>query len=382
MMATISGQHGAYYTESIIGTSADDIIDGKGGVDKIDGGMGIDSVLFFDNINNFTVMTLAGITKVNGLSSAASSYRYQVAILTNVENIQFADGIRPLEASTISGTIMYGQYGVYHSESIAGTSESDIIDGKGGIDQIDGGAGTDTVLFFDNKSSFSIITVAGITKINGLSSAASDYRYQEAILTNVESIQFLDGIVSLLPVDTTNLTLTGTALAEKLTGILGNDTLTGLGGNDTLLGAAGNDSLLGGLGKDVLNGGGGNDTLDGGAGSDVLTGGIGHDIFRLANAYGVDKITDFSVPNDTIQLENAVFESLQTTGTLSADMFRAGAGIIVAADANDYLIYNTTTGELYYDDDASGMDAVAVKIAILGTTTIHPALTAADFAVI
>jgi hypothetical protein len=49
-----------------------------------------------------------------------------------------------------------------------------------------------------------------------------------------------------------------------------------------------------------------------------------------------------------------------------------------AADANDYLIYNKTTGGLYYDDDGNGTEAVAVKIAVIGTIT-HPALTAADF---
>jgi hypothetical protein len=44
------------------------------------------------------------------------------------------------------------------------------------------------------------------------------------------------------------------------------------------------------------------------------------------------------------------------------------------------LIYNSKTGVLYYDD-ANGANSVAVKIAVIGTST-HPILTADDFVVI
>ena len=50
----------------------------------------------------------------------------------------------------------------------------------------------------------------------------------------------------------------------------------------------------------------------------------------------------------------------------------------VAADANDYLVYNQATGALFYDADGNGAGA-AVQIALLGT---HPVLTNADFVVI
>lgn len=118
-----------------------------------------------------------------------------------------------------------------------------------------------------------------------------------------------------------------------------------------------------------------------GLGNDILTGGGGFDTFRfdsLPNAMNnLDTITDFSAANDIIQLENAIFTSLTVTGELIAEMFHSGAGITSAADANDHLIYNSSTGALYYDPDGTGATA-AVQFATLGTGL---ALTAANFVV-
>ncbi|GAB6142417.1 hypothetical protein JCM14076_31460 [Methylosoma difficile] len=49
-----------------------------------------------------------------------------------------------------------------------------------------------------------------------------------------------------------------------------------------------------------------------------------------------------------------------------------------ALDGNDYLIYNSSTGGLFYDADGNGAGA-AVRIAIMG---VNLALTNADFVVI
>ncbi|MFM2057171.1 MAG: hypothetical protein RLY71_1556, partial [Pseudomonadota bacterium] len=49
-------------------------------------------------------------------------------------------------------------------------------------------------------------------------------------------------------------------------------------------------------------------------------------------------------------------------------------GITTAADADDHLIYNTSTGALYYDADGLGGTG-AVQIAKLG---VGVALTASD----
>ncbi|MBL8397991.1 MAG: calcium-binding protein, partial [Candidatus Accumulibacter sp.] len=156
----------------------------------------------------------------------------------------------------------------------------------------------------------------------------------------------------------------------------GSDSFSGI---EHLIGSENADTLLGDGNANSLSGAGGNDTLNGGLGNDLLIGGAGADVFRfdtlpdaLSNR---DQISDFNVADDTIELENAVFASLASTGVLAAASFRSGAGISAAADANDYLIYDTTSGALYYDDAGSG-GAAAVPIALLAPGL---ALTALDF---
>lgn len=167
------------------------------------------------------------------------------------------------------------------------------------------------------------------------------------------------------------------------------DDIFGGGGNDQLAGNAGNDRLFGETGNDTSNGGLGNDLMAGGLGNDVLTGGAGNDTFLFDTALNrltnVDRITDFSPNvagnNDTIKLENTgagLFNAL-ALGTLSAAAFFKGAGAVAGHDATDRIIYNTTTGDLFYDRDGLG-GAAAIKFA---TLTTHPAaLTNLDFLII
>jgi Ca2+-binding RTX toxin-like protein len=174
--------------------------------------------------------------------------------------------------------------------------------------------------------------------------------------------------------------LVGSDNADNLMGGSGNDVLNGLGGADNLMSGGGNDLLFGGDGNDNLNGGSGNDILDGGAGNDLIIGGSGSDIFQFMTVGSIDSIADFSVIDDTIQLENAAFTSLVNTGVLNADSLRVGVDLTSAADANDFLIYNSSTGGLYYDAGGNTVgSATAVQIALLGTNL---ALTNADFFVI
>jgi Ca2+-binding RTX toxin-like protein len=185
----------------------------------------------------------------------------------------------------------------------------------------------------------------------------------------------------------TNIVLTGAGFDDLLIGGAENDTLKGGSGDDTLNGADGNDLLNGGSGDDELNGGAGNDTLkagsgddilSGGLGNDVLTGGSGYDVFRFDTAIGatnIDKLTDFSSADDSIQLDHTIFTKLAVADALNAANFKLGA---VAADANDYVVYNKTSGALFYDADGNGAGA-AVQIALIGN---HAVLTAVDFVVI
>ncbi|EIM30463.1 putative calcium-binding protein [Microvirga lotononidis] len=152
--------------------------------------------------------------------------------------------------------------------------------------------------------------------------------------------------------------------------------VAGTDGNDTLIGTRGRDKLSGGLGDDVLYGRQGHDSLTGGDGKDTF-------VFdtKPSASTNVDRITDFSVPDDSIFLDNAVFKALGSKGSftkpskLSPSKFWKGAK---AHDGNDRLIYNPKTGVLSYDPDGTGK-AAAVKIAVLSKKL---ALSAKDFFVI
>ena len=101
------------------------------------------------------------------------------------------------------------------------------------------------------------------------------------------------------PPPATGLVLNGGSGNDNLTGSALADTISGGAGNDTLDGGSGDDMLFGEAGADTLKGGAGNDKLDGGAGEDKLTGGAGADIFKFGAG---DRITDFVSGEDKLDV--------------------------------------------------------------------------------
>jgi Ca2+-binding RTX toxin-like protein len=132
------------------------------------------------------------------------------------------------------------------------------------------------------------------------------------------------------------------------------------------------------LPRSRLTAGAGNDTLVGGAGLDHLAGGAGKDFFVFnapLSASNHDVIADFNHVADTFRLENAVMKALTSTGPLKASWFFADA---TAHDADDHIIYNPATGNLYYDSNGNH----AGGITLLATLANKPVLLANDFVVI
>lgn len=150
---------------------------------------------------------------------------------------------------------------------------------------------------------------------------------------------------------------------------------------ENAIGGAGNDTITGNAIANCLKGNAGNDTIIGGGGIDKLYGGAGSDNFvfnATLNPANADKLEDFAPLYDTMKLENAIYKGLGTaTGVLAAAAFYTGAA---AHDANDRIIYNKVTGEIFYDADGTGA-AAAVKIAVIDTVS-KPVLTSADFVII
>jgi Ca2+-binding RTX toxin-like protein len=155
-----------------------------------------------------------------------------------------------------------------------------------------------------------------------------------------------------------------------LSGGAGRDLLMGLQGEDNLQGGDNNDSLVGGSGNDALSGNNGNDWLDGGQAVDTLNGGGGQDAFILnqMGSANADVLADFSTGWDSIQLDtsNAIFTQLGAAGRFTAGDARFFAGT-AAHDADDRIIYNSATGQIFYDADGNGTGSTQQLIATLGT---------------
>jgi len=149
-------------------------------------------------------------------------------------------------------------------------------------------------------------------------------------------------------------------------------------GNDRVAGGAKSDFLVGGAGDDTLNGRAGDDKFIAGGGNDIVTGGLGDDGFifnaPLNGSTNVDRIRDFRSSDDTMQLDDAVFTGL-SAGSLSAGAF---ALVSAAAEADDRVIYDQSTGSLFFDTNGGTRDD-AVLFARLDN---RASLTSADFLVI
>lgn len=221
--------------------------------------------------------------------------------------------------------------------------------------------------------------------------------------------------------------IVGTPGPDELIGTSGDDSINGRGGADVMIGLAGNDTYIvndeadqvveqanegidtvrvfgwyvlpanvnnlvvggthdgGGQGNNRGNrmiGNGGYNTLDGGPGNDILTGGGGPDIFRFTTALNastnVDRVTDFTVEEDSFWLSYRAFPAFLRCSLfnpyLDARVFHIGAS---ATTDLHRIVYNPSSGGLYYDSDGSG-PTPAVRFARLSPDL---ALTNFDFLV-
>ena len=140
-------------------------------------------------------------------------------------------------------------------------------------------------------------------------------------------------------------------------------------------GDAGGALVMAGGAGGVTNNAGGLISVTGGAGADTF-------VFntKTSATKNVDTISDFSSSDgDQLQFSSVKwFKGLGAAGDLTSDQFWSGADVTSAHDASDRLIYNTSTGDLYYDADGTGAKA-AILVAHL---TGNPALTFGDIQII
>src|SRR4051812_10123869 len=173
-------------------------------------------------------------------------------------------------------------------------------------------------------------------------------------------------------------TFNGTEGNDTLIGGADGDLVQGNGGNDFLQGGGGVDTVLGGAGNDRLGGNDGADWVRGGTGNDTVAGGSGQDNFAFADfgAANADLLTDFDAGWDNIQLEQAAFTNIGALGRFSSGdvRFFSAAGATAAHDADDRIVFNTTTGQLFYDADGAG----GAPAELIATIQNHSALAPTD----
>ncbi|WP_052345243.1 S8 family serine peptidase [Planktothrix rubescens] len=252
--------------------------------------------------------------------------------------------------------------GLAGNDTLDGGTENDRLDGGLGNDQLKGGLGNDIYIV---DSTGDVVT--------------------ELAAQGTDLVQ--SSVTYTLPAEVENLTLTGTTAINGTGNALAN-IITGNTANNILNGGTGNDNLIGGSGADQLLGSDGNDSLSGDAGNDTLTGGLGADKFIYntnaafaTSAVGVDTITDFNISQtDQIVLDKTTFTSISSaagTGFSVVSEFAQVTTDALAATSAADIVYNTTTGGLFYNQNgtAAGLGTGAQFL----TLTNKPILTENQF---
>ena len=329
----------------LTGNDADNIINGLVGADSMTGGLGNDTYVV-DNVGDVVTES-----STQGTDLVQSSISY--ALTANVENLTLTG------AGVINGT------GNDLDNTIIGNAAVNVMSGGGGNDTLDGGVGADSMTGGLGNDTYVVDNVGDV--VTELSAQGADLVQSSISYTLTANVE--------------NLTLTGAGVINGT----GNDL------DNMIIGNAAANVLSGGLGNDTLDGGAGNDVIKGGAGNDILSGGAGNDYFVFDTAsdaiINLDTITDFKVSGvDKVELSHAIFDQLISINptangvALNAADFFSGSSVNETTNTGQHVLYNSTTGALYYDADGIGSGA-AVEIALIGTS-IHPTIISTDFLII
>ncbi|MFC3614168.1 beta strand repeat-containing protein [Lutimaribacter marinistellae] len=406
------------------GRDGADTIAGGDGNDTIGGGSGgdADSLSGGDGIDLLTYVSSAGAVTID-LNDAGGGFQSAAGgdaagdVISGFERVWGSD-FGDMLTGDANNNLFYGRDG---ADTIAGGDGNDTIGGGGGgdADSLSGGDGTGDVLSYTGSAG--AVTIDLNDAGGGLQSASGGDAAGDVIsgFERVWGSDFGD-------------TLTGDANNNVLFGRDGADTIVGGDGNDTIGGGGGGDadSLSGGDGRDVLSyisssggvtidlndaGGGfqsasggdaagdvisgfetvwgssfadlltgdgidnllsgrdGSDALYGGDGNDTLIGGNDGDAFAFDTALGagnVDRIEDFDPSEgDYMLLETTIFTALSSSGNLLASEFRANTTGLAEASA-DRIVYNTNTGEVFYDADGLNGTAAVLFAVLTGAPSI------------
>jgi Ca2+-binding RTX toxin-like protein len=384
--------------ENVIGSAFADTLNGDALANRIDGGAG-DDILFGGDGDDWLVGgagadQLNGGAGLNGVSYAGSKLEVTVNLgtltatggdatgdtLRNFINAEGGSGRDTLIGDN-RGNLLIGGGG---RDMLDGGTGNDTLRGGAGPDQLFGGAGTDII---DYAGSSAAVTVSLATNTATGGDAQGD------------TFSGIEGV-------------TGSALADRLSGDSGADAITGGAGDDTILAGDGNDTVIGGAGADITEGGIGLDTLSyagstdnvqvfleggwafggdgsgdrfsgfenlrggevsdglygdsgnnrieggaggdyirGGGGTDKLIGGTGDDAFYFGPESQIDRVLDFTAggAEDRINFDPELgYSSFQHVMSVAR---QSGSDTVFTFGPDHYLVLeNVTLGSLTVDD--------------------------------
>jgi Ca2+-binding RTX toxin-like protein len=403
-------------TNSVLtGTTDVDRLDGAFG-DDIVSGLGDDDTLIGGTGNDTLIGGQGGDALLGGAGSDTASY---AGAAVGVSISLATPGSNTGEAAGDSFNSIENVTGSTHADFIEGNGGTNVLRGGGGADVLQGLAGNDT--YYVDSADDTVVEGTGQGTADLVATSVS---YVLSAAAQVETLRTTSngGTAAIdLTGNSFNQTIIGNNGVNILRGGGGTDVLQGLGDNDTYFVDSADDTVIEGSGQgtadlvatnvsyvlsataqvetlrttsnggtmainltgnavaQTVTGNAGVNVINGGLGNDKLAGLGGDDFFVFNTALGsqnVDTITDFNyLSNDTFQFDDAVFGGIGGTGALNANFFVAATH---ALDSTDHIIYDRSTGALFYDADANGIGA-AIQFATLANKVV---LTASDFQVI
>ncbi|MBS0122636.1 CAP domain-containing protein [Thetidibacter halocola] len=254
--------------------------------------------------------------------------------------------------------VFYGQNG---ADSISGGDGDDGIFGGAGSDTVQAGDGADTVTAGNGRD----LVYMGIGDDLFVDNAQGGVNGRDTVYGNVGNDTIGGGAGDDV--------FFGEHGKDLILGRLGNDRLFGGDQNDTLNAGAGNDTVAGGNGRDraflgdgddqwfdndqtrfgddFVVGGSGNDTIRMGGGNDTAAGGTGADVFIFADAIDADRITDYQVGIDALQIDTTLWGGALSQARLDAlSNLSSGSLVLDFGDGHSLTFEGLTSTTGLLDD--------------------------------
>jgi len=301
--------------DSIQGSSGDDVLNGGAGNDTLNGAAGNDTMIGGQGSDVFYV------NEAGDFVSESSSWAGTDHVNASID---FLMGTSHIENLALTGSGNIRGIGNGLANYIIGNSGSNILDGGKNVDTLEGGNGDD--IYYIRSPGDTAIEQAfgGLDTVKAFRSTALDAHIERLY---IQTTVALNGI--------------GNAIDNTIVGNNANNILVGREGNDTLRGQGGADTFV---------------------------------FDRAIGTGNVDRILDFSTAQgDLLRLKGSLFGGL--SGALEPAVFVQGSG---ALDADDRIIFDQSSGELFFDADGLG----GVSQILFATFAGGISLSATDFDIV